>query len=62
MKQNKDEWQKWMDEIVRLHGLPCLLLIKIDKQGRMKLLAAGTNSEVVGMVSSERERMPDYMG
>ena len=64
-KVNKMSIEKYLGNIVSMHNLPCLVLIKIDVDHKFIVEGIASNTEALNLVLAEKDaekEKPDYMG
>ena len=63
--KEKISMEEWLNNILNVHGRPCYLMIGIDESGAIKLLAASSKAEFLGLMAqdeSSENKEGNYIG
>ena len=56
-KTNKTiDLDKWINNVIAVHGYPSILLLRVDKAGGIHLIAGAGNEEQLRTVLEQKER------
>ena len=50
-------------KVLTIHPVPCVILLRVNKDYEFSLEAVASNNETMGLITSEnKEEKPDYYG
>lgn len=58
-EEKLDTQPQFFQDIIRLHGKPCYLLLELSEDSKIKILAVASSPEYIPLVTNEKV---DYMG
>lgn len=60
MTDKTTDWEMFFKKIIDLHPLPTIVMLKIDEDNQVSLIAAASSVET--LVATLEKTKPDYMG